>query len=85
MYILIVAHHELCYVSDASPDTFPLNIDDLSLTEFTYDLSTNRRITPGIQTEISLSAFNELGNSNYSNTESITIPVPSNVVSIDGL
>ena len=88
-YILIVTYHEiLCYASDAPVDIFPLNNINLSLMEFTYDLSTNRRITPGILTGISLSASNSIGSSNYSNELSITIPIPSNAsmfVSIDGL
>ena len=63
--------------SDASPDTFDPNLN-LSMTEFSYDLSTNRRITPGVLTEISLSASNSIGSSDYSDELSVTIAVPGN-------
>ena len=81
-YIPIVVHHViLWYASDDSPDDmFVLSNINLSLAMFTYDLSSNRRITPGVQTDISLSASNSVGSSSYSNSLPITIPVPSNTL-----
>ena len=45
--------------------------------KFAYNLSTVRIITPGVQTDISLRATNSEGNSNYSNSVTVTIPEPS--------
>jgi len=45
--------------------------------EFAYDLSTIRIITPKIPTDISLRASNSIGDSDYSNSVTVTIPEPS--------
>ena len=71
----------LCFASDIAT----IDASNRSLSEFMYDLTP--RLTRGVETTVSLSATNAIGNSNYSNILTITIPLQGNALlsSVDGL
>ena len=53
---------------------------DLSMMNFTYDLSTTRLIIPGVLNKITLSAYNSIGDGNFSNSVNVTISEPSDEI-----
>lgn len=72
----------MCSPSGLETDTFSLgsNNIDLTLMEFSYNLAEDIRIPRGIEIRISMSASNEIGSSNFSNVQPITISIPSNAL-----
>ena len=65
----------LCPLSGLDADTLRLSANniDLDSMEPSYNLAEDIRIPRGVEILVSLSASNEIGSSNFSNVERITI------------